>query len=496
MRKLLPLAGVALTVLLGALLLVTIYFTLFDLQWIVFLSGVLLAATAATASQASKAQWMIARRTRQLQRTKQALADEAARRERASQAQMQAEARLQLINDALPVMIAYVDRDERCHQHNRAFAQWGRHSGDEIEGRLLRDVIGAGVYGQLKPRIAEALAGRKTQGETGWRRLDGETADCTVTLLPFPPETERPPGFYLLVAAHAEAWSAPPAAAVESVGDVLVVPNASGESVYLESMTEQLISGADPRGQLVRALQEDHFILFTQKIRPLAPAAGDGDGDIAEVLLRLQEEEKNMLPPGGFFPIAERYNLMEEIDRWVVRNLLKWCAKKRRDNRAWRTPLYCVNLCGATLCDAGFAPYVEGELDRYAMPAESLCFEIAEPDLLDHYRAVHSLMHALKPRGCRFTADAFGSVKVSFASFRELKFDFIKIDGSIIQNIVRERSDLAKTRAIAAACRNLGVRTIAEFVESDETLALLRDIGIDYAQGFGIGKPGPIGHSA
>jgi EAL domain-containing protein (putative c-di-GMP-specific phosphodiesterase class I) len=213
------------------------------------------------------------------------------------------------------------------------------------------------------------------------------------------------------------------------------------------------------------------------------------------VLLRLQEEEQNMLPPGGFFPIAERYNLMEEIDRWVVRNVLRWSAVRQRDDPAWRAPLYCVNLCGQTLCSAEFPRYVAAELDRYKVPADTLCFEIAEPDLLDHYRAVHTFMRELKPLGCLFTADAFGSVKVTFAPFRNLQFDFVKIDGTIIQNIVRERSDFAKARAIALACRRLGIRTIAEFVESDDTLAGLREIGIDYAQGFGIGKPGPIGNS-
>jgi EAL domain-containing protein (putative c-di-GMP-specific phosphodiesterase class I) len=101
-------------------------------------------------------------------------------------------------------------------------------------------------------------------------------------------------------------------------------------------------------------------------------------------------------------------------------------------------------------------------------------------------------MRALKLIGCLFTADAFGSVKVSFAPFRKLEFDFVKIDGTIIQNIVSERADFAKARAIALACRRLGIRTIAEFVESDETLARLREIGIDFAQGFGIGKPRPI----
>jgi EAL domain-containing protein (putative c-di-GMP-specific phosphodiesterase class I) len=387
-------------------------------------------------------------------------------------------------------MIAYVDRDECCRYYNPAFGRWIRHRGDALKDRHLRDVVGTEIYVELTPGITEALGGRKTSCDVAWREASGEITDCTITLLPFPPDAERPAGFYMLIARNAATANVPTPASVEAVADVLAVSNASGETLYLKSMTEQLISGSDPRGQLVRALQKDEFILFAQKIQPLAPRADQRE--ILEVLLRLQEEEENMLPPGGFFPIAERYDLMEEIDRWVLRNLLKWCAARRRDDSTWRMPLCCVNICGATLHDAGFPLYVEAELERYRVPADTLCFEIAEPDLLDHYRAVHTLMHALKPRGCRFTADAFGSVKVSFASFRELKFDFVKIDGSIVQNIVRERADFAKTRAIALACQYLGVLTIAEFVESEDTLARLREIGIDYAQGFGISLPGPI----
>jgi len=374
----------AITLLLGAMLVTTIYFTLFDLQWVAFLAGVLFAAVAAVTGQTAKAQWLVLRRTRQLERIKAQLADTSARCERAEAALAAAELRLQPMTDA----------------------------------------------------------------------------------------TDIP-------------QSAPPRDG--TAGDVVVVPQDDGEGVYLQSMVEQLISGDDPRARLVRALEEDQFLLFAQRIEPLARDAPYAQ--CAEILLRLQEEERHMLPPGGFFPVAERYGLMREIDRWVVSNLLKWCATRRRDHRDWRMPLYCVNVCGDTLDDAGFAHFVQGETERYCIPAGNLCFEIAEPDLLDHYRGVRTLMRALKPLGYRFTADAFGSVKISFAPFKELRFDFVKIDGAIIQNVLREESDVARTRAIALACRKVGARTIAEFVESDETLARLRDLGVDYAQGFGVATP-------
>jgi EAL domain-containing protein (putative c-di-GMP-specific phosphodiesterase class I) len=255
-------------------------------------------------------------------------------------------------------------------------------------------------------------------------------------------------------------------------------------------MTEQLSDGDNPREQLLQALQQDQFILFAQTIESLA--AGAEHGRFLEVLLRLQSEEQQMLPPGGFFPVAEHYNLMGEIDRWVVRNLLNQCAASQRREADWQMPLYCVNISTASLRDAGFPRYVQSELERCNIPGGGLCFEITELDLIRHHAGVRALINMLAPLGCRFSVDGFGGVKVWFEPFKDLKFDFLKIDGSIIRNILTESSNLAKAKAIVLACRKIGMRTIAEFVETDETVAILREIGVDYAQGFGIGRPAAL----
>src|SRR5262249_41597312 len=118
-----------------------------------------------------------------------------------------------------------------------------------------------------------------------------------------------------------------------------------------------------------------------------------------------------------------------------------------------------------------------------------------DPDVLTRHNDVERLMAALKPAGCRFTIDAFGATKVSFTHLKGLPLDFIKIDGVIIQNILRNPSELAKVRAIASACNKIGVRTIPEFVETKEVLNKLRESGVDYVQGFGIARPGPLGAS-
>ena len=491
MRYLIRFLPAALTLLLGVMLIATIYFTLFELEWIAFLAGVLFAAVAATATQASKSQWLVMRRTRQLQRVKDVLADETARHERTVEGLRLAESRFHLISDALEVKIVFVDREERCRYHNRAFARWRGRSREQIEGQTLREVLGDEIWQEIGSYSAEVLAGKEIRYTVQSPQPGGGSEHCAVTLLPYPPRAARAAGYYALFASRVESAAPAPAAVPgASIGYAMTGSHENGGTFYMESMTEQLISGGDPRAQLVRALREDQFILFAQKIQLLAATAPYPR--CFEVLLRLQEEEQHMLPPGGFFPVAERYNLMGEIDRWVVRNVIKWCMEMQRSDPAWYMPLYCVNIAAASLGDPQFVLDVRDELQRSRFPPANLCFELAEPDVISHHAEAQAMMDVLRPLGCRFTLDAFGSTKVSFAPLKDLPFDFLKIDGVIVQNILTDPDNLAKIRAIAGAAHKMGMHTIAEFVESDDTLTKLREAGVDYAQGFGIGRPGPI----
>jgi Amt family ammonium transporter len=258
----------------------------------------------------------------------------------------------------------------------------------------------------------------------------------------------------------------------------------------MRSIAEQLMGWDEPRAKLEYALKGNQFLLFAQKIHPLKRELPDPL--CYEILLRLREEEDNLLPPGGFIPIAERYGMMEEIDRWVVRNLLEWCRERKRSDSAWRVPLFCVNLSEAVVCSLDFARFVNYELRQHDFNARSLCFEIGEPEIIAQHAHVQRLINELKPLGCRFTVDAFGSVKVSFTHLKGLAVDFVKIDGVIIQNILRDPAALAQTRAINTVCGKVRLRTVAEFVETDETLDKLREVGVDYVQGFGIARPEPL----
>jgi Amt family ammonium transporter len=264
-----------------------------------------------------------------------------------------------------------------------------------------------------------------------------------------------------------------------------------GQALYLRLMTEQLTGWNDPRAMLEKALRENLFLLFAQKILPLR--SGSPDPVCYEVLLRLKQEEDHLLPPGGFFDVAESLGMMAKIDHWVVRAVLAWCGARQKSSPGSPLPLLCVNVSTAALVSDSFLNAVREELSGAGIPPRTLCFEINERDIVEHNSSARRFVAGLKPLGCRFTLDAFGSIKVSFAHLNGLPVDFVKIDGVIIESVLQGPLGPATVKAINLVCREVGIRTIAEFVESRETLNKLREIGVDYVQGFGISRPEPLG---
>jgi len=266
-------------------------------------------------------------------------------------------------------------------------------------------------------------------------------------------------------------------------------PADSGQALYLSLMSKRLMGSGDPRAMLEQALQQDQFLLLVQKI--LAVRSGASEPQCYEVLLRLQQEEDSLLPPGGFLDLADSLGMMEELDRWVLRSLLSWGASRLKSNPAGRLPMMCVNVSTPTLGNPDFADLVRSELARFNYPPRALCFEIDERDFIERQSSVQRFISAVKP-DCRIMVDNFGGVRVSFSHIAGLAIDFLKIDGAIVQNIHRDPTELIKAWAINLACQKVGMRTIAKFVETRETLDMLREIEIDYVQGFGISRPAPI----
>lgn len=424
---------------------------------------------------------------REIRKARHRLAQEAEREHHATEAFRLSEARARALAEAVPAPILYVDREGRCRMHNRAAARLALVPEKRLDGAPLREVLGEEAHAALAPYLARSLAGASLQ-----HPLDAASL-WTVAHAPFPPGSERPAGVHLVLlprAAGAAAAEASPVQAAGHGGVELRVAREGGEALYLRAIAAELTGWDDPQAKLADALEHDRFLLMQQRILPLG--RGAADAACYEILLRLQEEEDHLLPPGGFLPLAESYGMMEQVDRWVVRALVMRCRERALRERAWQAPLYWVNLSGAAMRSAEFARSVQRQVQDEGFDARRLCFELAEPEVVRYAAEAERLIGALRPLGCRFAMDAFGSVRPAFAEVHRLRFDFVKIDGVIVQNMLRDRAELARVRAIQGACRRIGVRTCAELVEDESTLVALRDIGIDYAQGFGIARPEPL----
>ena len=241
-------------------------------------------------------------------------------------------------------------------------------------------------------------------------------------------------------------------------------------------------------GRVQQALRDDAFRLYCQKVSPLSEGA---HSEHFEILLRMQDEDGSILSPAAFMPAAERYQLMPLIDRWVIRNSLKWLGK-RWSKLAPSDPVFCINLSGQSLTNTGFLAFIVDELDEHGVPPANVCFEITETAAISNIDDAITLMDALKSIGCRFSLDDFGAGLSSFGYLKKLPVNYLKIDGGLVREITTDKVSLSMVRAICSIGATMGLHIVAEYVGDMETANLLREIGADFAQGFGIGKPAPI----
>ena len=238
-----------------------------------------------------------------------------------------------------------------------------------------------------------------------------------------------------------------------------------------------------------RALEERRLQLNCQPIVSVQSCA-QRQGTYYELLLQMEDEWGNAVPPGAFLPAAERYNLSTKLDCWVVATAFEWLTAHPRH---LDTLYLCsINLSGHSLGDQQFLSFVVRQFDEMNIPPQKICFEITETAAIANLSSATRFIKALKGRGCRFALDDFGSGLSSFAYLKKLPVDFLKIDGVFVQDIVNDPIGLAMVKSINDIGHVMGKQTIAEFVEDAPTLDKLREIGVDYAQGFGIGRPQPL----
>ena len=237
------------------------------------------------------------------------------------------------------------------------------------------------------------------------------------------------------------------------------------------------------------ALEQNRFCLYAQELHPLQR---EESGVRTELLLRLRDEDGQIVLPGQFIPAAERYGLMPMIDRWVVREAFRTIATHLA-HPAERPIKSCgINLSGATFSDETFTGYIREQLELYGIPPPSICFEVTETSAITNLASARRFINELRDLGCRFALDDFGSGMSSLVYLKQLPVTSVKIDGSFVKDMLDDHIDRAMVEMMGRVGKLMGLATIAEFVENDAIAAALREIGIDYAQGFGLSVPQPF----
>ena len=239
--------------------------------------------------------------------------------------------------------------------------------------------------------------------------------------------------------------------------------------------------------RIQRGLEQNRFCLYGQ---PIVPFTIQDEGLHFETLVRYRDDKGYIIPPGAFLSSAERYNLAAALDRSVISHLFEWIAQK--PGFLDKLSLCSVNLSGVSLSDESMLGFITEQLGLWQIPPQKICFEITETAAIANLSYATKFISHLRECGCKFSLDDFGSGLSSFAYLKNLPVDFLKIDGLFVKDIVDDKVDLAMVRAINEVGHIMGKKTIAEFVENEQIFDLLAELGVDYAQGYGIGKPVPL----
>jgi EAL domain-containing protein (putative c-di-GMP-specific phosphodiesterase class I) len=241
-------------------------------------------------------------------------------------------------------------------------------------------------------------------------------------------------------------------------------------------------------GQIRNAIESDRLMLVAQPIMPIKDGAGH---PYCEVLVRFLDGEDRHIAPADFLSAAERYQLMEDLDRWVVTHTLQQLAPHAAQ-LARAGARFAVNLSGQSLGSEQFLPFVQKRIVASGVPPEMLCFEITESVAVANLQRAQTFMHTLKRTGCKFSLDDFGTGLSSFAYLKLFPVDTLKIDGSFIRDLSSNVVSQSVVAAISEVARVMQLDSVAEFVQDEATLALLRKLGITWAQGYLFGQPASL----
>jgi PAS domain S-box-containing protein len=456
------------------MLIFTIYFTRTDLAWIAFLTGVLIASILSLVGRASRHEFVIARRTKRLLLLQEKFDRQKEEYEQLTETLAAEKARLHYADELLPVMIAYLDTQGRYLYHNAAYRDCLGLAPRNIDGRQKQDVLGKRAYEEIRPHFALALAGQQVEYERTQRALNGAVYRLSVKYIPHRDYHDQVEGVYAVLAD------------LTQPADV-AMPLEAAPPPPLPPPTETAPEADTTASQILAAIENDQFMLYCQRIAPLSTSGPPH----FEILVRLVEDEEMLNSPGSFFPTVEACGLMPRLDRWVVSHAIKqlWESRGRAEGRGG---MLFFNVAQSTIEDPDFPAYVARQLRKYPIHGDALCFELTPAQLLSRNSNARAFARLVKRLGCCTALTGCGNEKFPVELMRGLQFDFLKIDGSVVLGMLRNPAMLGRVADTQRIARKLGMETVAEMVEDDDTLRKLRELGIGYAQGFGISRPGPL----
>ncbi|MGI9236325.1 MAG: EAL domain-containing protein [Woeseiaceae bacterium] len=238
--------------------------------------------------------------------------------------------------------------------------------------------------------------------------------------------------------------------------------------------------------RLREAMDNNRFAIYAQPILPIDQ--GSDERESLEILLRLRDPEtRKLIPPGAFLPAADRYGMSVELDKWVITSLFNMLFVHHAFEAVHRK--YWINLSGSSVGDRRFAEFLKNAVAKSPLPPGTINFEITETSVIRNISEANELISSLRKMGCQFALDDFGSGLFSFSYIKDLPIDIVKIDGSFIRNLLKDETDRIFVKSIIDIAHTLNIKAVAEFVENEETLEIVRKLGADYFQGFMTGRP-------
>jgi diguanylate cyclase (GGDEF)-like protein/PAS domain S-box-containing protein len=232
------------------------------------------------------------------------------------------------------------------------------------------------------------------------------------------------------------------------------------------------------------ALDDGRFELYRM---PIMPLKAHEEGEHYEILVRMRDEAGKIVSPDHFIAAAERYNITPAIDRWVIENTFRWLVSEADERE--RLLMCAINLSAQSLGDDKFLPFIIEQFQKSGLDASKICFEITETSAVASFSQANRFIRSLKELGCKFALDDFGTGMSSFNYLKQFPVDYLKIDGSFVRGILNDPIDREMVRSINEIGRLTGKQVIAEFAENPEIIEMLRQLGVDYAQGYGIAQP-------